>query len=155
MPEPTKTSQLIFVDDDKDEQYLVRSAIEELPHRPHMLFFDDGEELLHHLNDQVANQPQVSQYALASNIQMKNTVIVLDINMPKLDGFQVLQMLKQSPGYANIPTILYTTTRSNTEIRKAYAEGANSVIIKPSGFDETVTVFLNLCNYWFNTVRLS
>ena len=44
MTEPTSTSQLIFVDDDKDEQYLVRCAIEELPHHPHMLFFDDGED---------------------------------------------------------------------------------------------------------------
>lgn len=84
----------------------------------------------------------------------KPGLILLDIKLPKLDGFAVLRQLKNDPKFKSIPIIMLSTSAEKEEIAKGYAEGANSYIAKPVKFDEFVRKIQNLYLYWILTNTL-
>jgi len=75
-------------------------------------------------------------------------VILLDLNMPKLDGLEVLKVIKKHPKYASIPVVVLTSSSDNNDIEKAYKLGANSYIVKPVNFDKFVDVASHIELYW-------
>lgn len=75
-------------------------------------------------------------------------VILLDLKMPKVDGLEVLKVLKTHEKYATIPVVVLTTSSDNKDIEKAYKLGANSYIVKPVNFDKFVEVASQIELYW-------
>lgn len=75
-------------------------------------------------------------------------VILLDLKMPKVDGLEVLKVLKTHEKYATIPVVVLTTSSDNKDIEKAYKLGANSYIVKPVNFDKFVEVASQIEFYW-------
>lgn len=75
-------------------------------------------------------------------------VILLDLKMPKVDGLEVLKVLKTHEKYATIPIVVLTTSSDNKDIEKAYKLGANSYIVKPVNFDKFVEVASQIELYW-------
>lgn len=75
-------------------------------------------------------------------------VILLDLKMPKVDGLEVLKVLKNHEKYATIPVVVLTTSSDNKDIEKAYKLGANSYIVKPVNFDKFVEVASQIELYW-------
>lgn len=75
-------------------------------------------------------------------------VILLDLKLPKVDGLEVLEVLKRHPKYKTIPVVVLTTSSDNKDIEKAYHLGANSYIIKPVNFDKFVEVASQIELYW-------
>ncbi|MCF8379695.1 MAG: response regulator [Bacteroidales bacterium] len=80
--------------------------------------------------------------------EMKPIVILLDINLPKVDGLEVLKVFKSNPKYNTIPIVMLTSSSDNKDIQKAYKLGANSYIIKPVDFNKFVEVASNIELYW-------
>jgi len=80
--------------------------------------------------------------------------ILLDLNMPKKDGREVLKELKQHPVFKKIPVIVFTTTKNEIEIKRCYELGANSYIVKPISFDALLKVVENIRSYWFHTASI-
>jgi len=78
----------------------------------------------------------------------KPVVILLDINMPKIDGFEVLRQLKSHPTLRTIPVVMLTTSAVSGDIDTAYAYGANSYIVKPVDFDKFNEVAAQIELYW-------
>jgi two-component system response regulator len=78
-------------------------------------------------------------------------LILLDLNMPKKDGREVLKEMKGNPEFKSIPVIVFTTTKNENEIRRCYELGANTYIIKPVSFDALLNVVENIRTYWLNT----
>jgi CheY-like chemotaxis protein len=76
--------------------------------------------------------------------------IVLDIKMPKINGFEVLERLKAETRTKNIPIIVYSSSMVKSDIKKAYALGANSYISKPPRYQEMKELFILLFSYWIN-----
>ena len=81
-------------------------------------------------------------------------LILLDLNMPKLDGRQALEEIKNEERLRKIPTIVFTTSNAREEIRRAYASGASSFIIKPFSFNSLVDMMKIIKHYWLETVEL-
>jgi CheY-like chemotaxis protein len=81
-------------------------------------------------------------------------LILLDINMPKKNGFEVLLEIKASPVLRHIPVIIYTTSQRDEDILRAYVAGACSYIPKPADFRELKEVMLNLEQYWTTVSRI-
>jgi CheY-like chemotaxis protein len=79
---------------------------------------------------------------------------LMDLNMPKKNGREALQELKQHPIYKSIPVIVYTTTKNEQEIRRCYELGANSYVVKPARFEALLKVVEDIRSYWFNTVSI-
>lgn len=81
-------------------------------------------------------------------------LILLDVKLPKLDGFEVLRRIKQDPEFKLIPVIMLTTSAREEEVARGYAEGANSYVTKPVTFSEFVKKIREIQLYWAITNTL-
>jgi CheY-like chemotaxis protein len=81
-------------------------------------------------------------------------LVILDLNLPKKDGRSVLSDLKSHPTLKNIPVVIFSTSRSQQDIRAVYALGANSYVTKPGNLNEYVSTIASLGEYWFGIAQL-
>jgi two-component system response regulator len=84
----------------------------------------------------------------------KPDLVLLDLNLPGMDGRDVLKTIKQDEALKNIPVLILTTSKDQNDISKTYNLGANCYIPKPVGFNEFSNVIQSIENFWFNTVQL-
>lgn len=75
-------------------------------------------------------------------------VILLDIQMPKVNGIEVLEQIRADPGTRSIPVVILTSSRESPDIRKCYELGANSYIVKPVSFENFAAAISSLGFYW-------
>lgn len=132
-----------LADDDTDDQYLVKSAFSKLDKQPELLFFNNGLELVQHLEQSKSNKESSMQ-----------AIVLLDLNMPTLSGKDTLLRIKNSETLKNLPVVIYSTSDSNYDVEEAYKLGANAFITKPEKFGDMVTVIKRLYEFWFETVEL-
>ena len=81
-------------------------------------------------------------------------LILLDLNMPRVDGYEALKRIKSSDRLRRIPIVVLSTSDSERDILQTYDEGVNSFITKPRGFDELVEMAGRLKKYWLELVKL-
>jgi len=138
--------QILIAEDDADDRYLIGTAFAEKGYSEKIDFVENGVELLNYL-DGILN---------SENGDDKNfpCVILLDLNMPKKDGREVLKELKQHPIFKKIPVIVFTTTKNEIEIKRCYELGANSYVVKPLTFDDLLLVVENIRSYWFKIASI-
>lgn len=137
---PSEISILI-AEDDADDRYLLEAAFQENGFNDRLYFVDNGLKALEFL------------YALQQKDSEKNwpRFILLDLNMPKKDGREVLKEIKQNPFFKKIPVIVFSTTNNEMEMRRCYEMGANSYITKPSSFEGLIKTVAALRAYWLVT----
>jgi two-component system, response regulator len=141
-----KPITILLADDDEDDRMLAMAALVEsrLANDLHMV--SDGEELMNYLLRR-------GQYeALADS--PRPGLILLDLNMPKMDGREALKAIKSTPSLRQIPVVVLTTSQAEEDIYRTYDLGANSFITKPVLFESLVKVMKDLGNYWFEIVEL-
>src|SRR5690606_7056081 len=80
--------------------------------------------------------------------------VLLDLNMPKKDGREVLKEIKQDPQLQQIPVVIFSTTNNEQEMRRCYELGANSYITKPNSFEALVRTVAALRSYWLRPTPL-
>ena len=95
----------------------------------------------------------IGDYQPPSKPQTPN-IIFLDINMPKKNGLEALQEIKSDPALKNILVIILTASKSINDINKAYENGANSYLIKPSNINELNGFIKSAIEYWHNIDNL-
>lgn len=81
-------------------------------------------------------------------------LILLDLNLPGQNGFEVLDQIRATPSLCSIPVVILTSSQREEDVERSYAHGANSYIPKPSSFDEFCQVVVTLESYWFGVCRL-
>lgn len=139
---------ILIADDDPDDRLLMKEAFEERCPQSQVWFAHDGIQLVRVLNRKASP---------IGNARMPYTwpdLIILDLNMPLKDGREVLREIKSNQSFRTIPTIIMTTSADDDDIRHCYDTGANSYIIKPSGYSELLDVVSSLTSYWTKTVSL-
>ncbi len=146
MSDEAKLNIIVMAEDDADDRLLVKDAMAECKWEGELRFVENGEELMEYLQHrgkyvQMAKSPRPG-------------LILLDLNMPKMDGREVLKAVKADPDLRLIPVVVLTTSRADTDIEGIYGLGANSFISKPVRFESLVSVLRVLGQYWFNTVEL-
>lgn len=109
-------------------------------------FVEDGEELLEYLQ-------KSGRYA-DSESAPRPGMILLDLNMPRMDGREALRIIKGDPELRRIPIIVLTTSKAEEDIYRTYDLGVNSFIIKPVTFDGLVNIMRVLEAYWFEIVEI-
>ena len=142
-----KTSVLIVIaDDDADDRMLIEDAFRESRLANPLAFVEDGMELLDLLKSRgkYANRPANERPGL----------ILLDLNMPRMDGRSALMHIKSVPDLRRIPVVVLTTSKAEEDILRTYDLGVNSFISKPVTFDGLVEVVRTLGHYWFEIVEL-
>lgn len=81
-------------------------------------------------------------------------LVLLDLNIPRLDGRQVLAEIKNDPNLRRIPVIILTSSESSDDLHKVYGLHANCMVTKPADLDEYIRVVRTVVNFWFEVVEL-
>jgi CheY-like chemotaxis protein len=137
---------ILIADDDADDRMLIEDAFHESRLSNPLHFVENGEELLHFLRGQGKYQGR--------DLSVMPKLILLDLNMPKMDGRTALRHLKADPDLRRIPVVVLTTSKAEEDILRTYDLGVSSFITKPVTFQGLVDVVKALNNYWIEIVEL-
>ena len=122
---------ILICDDDEDDRMLTQQALEDAHIANDLRFVQDGEELLDYLRQRGA-------YAGETGAAPRPGLILLDLNMPNMDGREALKIIKADPTLHDIPVVVLTTSGLDGDIIKSYQLGVNSFIKKPVTFSGLV-----------------
>lgn len=135
--------KILLVEDNEGDILLTTEALEECKVKIEIKVLRNGSDALNFLIEN--SQKQKSDLP---------DLILLDINLPKKNGHEVLQSAKNHPDLKHIPIIILTTSSSEIDILKAYQEHANCYIIKPLEVSEFLDLTAKIEQFWFNTAKL-
>lgn len=136
---------ILIAEDDSDDRFLLQTAFKEQGYNDKIEFVENGVELLNFLMD-IHNKKSANDTF--------PYLILLDLNMPKKDGREVLKEIKQHPVLKKIPIVVFTTTKSESEVNRCYELGANTYIVKPVSFEKLLEVLDNIRSYWTETAAI-
>jgi CheY-like chemotaxis protein len=141
--ETQRTKDVLVVDDNAADTALLQAVFRQLQltHRLHVVA--DGLEALSFLHKE-------GKFAHAP----RPCVILLDLNLPKLNGREVLQQLKQSSALRTIPVMIFSSSAAEDDILESYEHGANAYLVKPFQLHELVELMRTLVEFWTSHVRL-
>ncbi len=135
---------ILIAEDDADDRFLLQAAFTENGFKDKLLFVENGVELVDYL---------LKLAQSGNNVKMPR-FILLDLNMPKKDGREVLKEIKQHADLKKIPVIIFSTTNNEQEMRRCYELGANSYITKPNSFENLIKTVAALRSYWIHTTSI-
>ena len=137
---------ILYADDDAEDRMLAKEAMEQSRIANEIFFVEDGEEIMEFLNNQ-GKYADMARYPVPG-------LILLDLNMPKKDGREVIKEIRANPKLRTIPVVILTTSEAEEDIISTYDLGVNSFITKPVTFDALVEIMKTLRKYWFEIVEL-
>jgi two-component system, response regulator len=138
---------VLIAEDDQDDRELILDAFKAARPTVNLEFVIDGQELLDYLQRDHGD-------ASSSARSHHPAIILMDLNMPRKNGYEALAELKSDPALRPIPVIVLTTSRDEGDIRTTYELGASSFITKPTDNTELADVLDTLSKYWLRTVEL-
>jgi CheY-like chemotaxis protein len=137
---------VLMADDDIDDVMLVRDALKDCRCEADFRYVEDGDEAMDYLMGRGRYQnPDLSP---------RPSLILLDLNMPKKDGMQTLQEIRNSPEIRTIPVVVLTTSRDRDLMLRIYRLGGSAFITKPAVYKDMIKTVERLCEYWVKTVSL-
>jgi CheY-like chemotaxis protein len=137
---------ILVADDDQEDCMMIRDAWRESRLANTLRVVSDGEELLEYLRHQ-------GRYCDPETAPRPG-LILLDLNMPRMDGREALAEIKSDPSLRQIPIVILTGSQAEEDIFRSYDLGVNSYVTKPVTFAALVAVVKELGVYWFKIVEL-
>ncbi|MEH1866068.1 MAG: response regulator [Nostoc sp.] len=135
--------EVLLVEDNPGDAQLTRIALEDSEISIHLNVVEDGVEAMAFLRKQ-------GKYVKAAHPD----IVLLDFNLPRKDGREVLAEIKADENLKRIPVVVLTTSQAEEDILKAYNLSANCYITKPVDFDQFVKIVQSIENFWFAIVKL-
>lgn len=137
---------IVVADDDADDRLLIGDAFQEARIANPVEFVTDGQELIEYLTAE-------GKFTGRAGKPLPG-LILLDLNMPRMDGRAVLTRMKADPALRRIPVVVLTTSKAEEDILRTYDLGVNSFIAKPVTFDALVELVRAIKHYWIELVEL-
>ncbi len=134
---------ILLVEDNPGDARLVQEALKESGSRNRLSVVQDGEEAMHFLR-------RLNAFAEVE----RPDIILLDLNLPRMDGRQVLGEVKADPDLRSIPVIVLTTSSAESDIVRTYDLHANCFVTKPEDLDEYLQVIKTIEDFWCATAKL-
>lgn len=138
-----KIVDILLVEDNPGDVRLTQEILKESKIRNKLVVVMDGEEALYYLHKE-------GQYSKAK----RPDIILLDLNLPKVNGKEVLASIKSDPELKRIPVVVLTTSVAEQDILKTYDLHANCYITKPIDLDQFITVVKLIEDFWLTIVKL-
>src|SRR5438270_13942933 len=138
-----KPVEILLIEDNPGDVRLLEEAFRELDANIHMRVARDGAEGL----DMVFHTPQ-------ANTNRQPDMILLDLNLPKVSGHDVLMRIKNDPQTCRIPVIVLTSSRAESDVRRAYDSHANAYLKKPNTLDGLISAAQQIKSFWMETATL-
>jgi two-component system, chemotaxis family, response regulator Rcp1 len=135
-----KEIHILLVEDNEGDIVLAREALEEARIKNRVTVITDGEKAL--------------EYLFCNDNNRKPDLILLDMNLPKANGLEVLAKIKADEALKIIPVVMLTTSTSEQDVLDAYRNYVNCYINKPIDLEEFIVVIKNIESFWLNTVKL-
>lgn len=135
--------EILLVEDNPGDVDLTLEALEDAKLRNNVHVAEDGVEAMKFLR-------QEGEHAGAP----RPDLVLLDLNMPRKDGREVLRDLKEDPDLKRIPVVVLTTSSDEQDVLEAYEHSANAYIVKPVDFEQFFRTVQSLEDFWFTVVRL-
>lgn len=145
LPE-ANTITLLVADDDQDDRYMIREALEDQRLANDIHFVHDGEELMEYL----LRRGRYQNPALSP----RPGLILLDLNMPKKSGREALREIREIAEIADIPVVILTTSRAEEDILRSYNLGVSGFITKPVTFAGLVEALRDLPRHYLRIVEI-
>ncbi len=146
MSKQGKPIAILMADDDPDDRRLAQEALEEGRLANDLFFVENGEELMQFLRREGKFTDETKS--------PRPGLILLDLNMPRVDGREALKQIKGDPELRQIPVVILTTSKADEDVYRSYDLGVNSYIVKPVTFESLVDILQTLEKYWFEIVEL-
>jgi CheY-like chemotaxis protein len=143
-PSDENVRPILLADDDEDDRLLASEAIEASKLRNPLLMVNDGAYLLEALRGEGEYEGR----------PIDPVIILLDLNMPRIDGREALQIIKSDSRLAHIPVVIMTTSKSEEDMLRTTGLGASAFITKPVSFSGLVDVMRQLPQYWMEIVEV-
>jgi len=132
--------KVLLVDDSRDDAFFVRKALEKAGMGTSCQVVEDGEEAIRYLRGEgVYADRQAYPFP---------TVILSDLKMPRMSGFELLRWVREHPECSVIPTILFSSSTVASDVKEAYLLGANAYMVKPASPEEFEDLMRITCQYW-------
>lgn len=139
MPNSGKMIEILLVEDNPGDVQLTKEAFLEGKIRNNMTVMRDGVEAFEYLKNQQSARPDI---------------ILLDLNLPRMGGLEVLSKIKDDPDLRVIPVVILTTSQDEADVARSYRSHANCYITKPVDFEKFMQVVRSLEDFWLTVVRL-
>jgi CheY-like chemotaxis protein len=132
-------SAILIAEDDENDICLIRRAFHQAGFENPLRIVRNGEEAIAYLNGEApfSDRSQNPWPAL----------VLLDIKMPRKNGFEVLKWVREQTEFSNLPVVMVTSSQESTDINQSYALGANSYLVKPASFPRLVEMMGRLKEY--------
>jgi CheY-like chemotaxis protein len=142
-PDDPRTVNVLLVEDDEGDVLMTREAFEFYKVRNPLHVVSDGEQALQFVR-------RTGPYTDAP----RPGLILLDVNLPRVSGLEVLAELKQDPGLRTIPVVMLTTSQADEDILRSYSLHANAYVSKPVDFDQFTAAIRQIDDFFLNLVQL-
>jgi len=136
----TSANTILLVEDDPSDVLLMQRAFRKANLTNPLQVARDGQEAIEYLNHEVSFA-DLTRYP-------PPTLMILDLKMPRKDGFETLEWLRQQPRLKRIVAVVLSSSSERADINRAYDLGANSYLVKPGDFQTLVDLVSSLANYW-------
>jgi CheY-like chemotaxis protein len=123
-----------LADDDEDDRMLIKDALEEADPNLTVIEAEDGKELVENVR---------------KSEDLSESIVLVDMNMPKMNGVEAIKEIKSEPELAEVPTVLMSTSNNPELKRKALEAGANDFIVKPNTFKALLDVLKGILTRFF------
>lgn len=143
MDKQSRSAEILLIEDSPGDVELIHEALRTGKVLNHISLATDGEEAMAFLN-------HGSGYESAPHPDL----ILLDLNIPKKDGFEVLKEIKEKPGLSRVPVVILTSSQADRDIIRTYDLHANCFISKPVDVDEFLSVVRATGEFWLTLVKL-
>ena len=145
MSERYNSVVILLADDDPDDRMFTTRALKRSHLANDVVTVEDGEQLMDYL---------YRRGTFADDEAPRPGLILLDLNMPRMDGREALREIKSDPDLRSIPVVVLTTSEAEQDILRSYDLGVNAFVTKPVTFEDLVEVIQVLGNFWFEIVKL-
>jgi CheY-like chemotaxis protein len=143
MMDQVKPVEVLLVEDDPGDVLMTREAFEEFKVRNNLNVVSDGEEAMAYLRRE-------GDYADVA----RPDLVLLDLNLPRMDGRQVLAAIKGDEELASIPVVVLTTSEAEEDVLRSYRLHANAYVTKPVDFDRFIDIVRRIDDFFVTVVRL-
>ena len=135
--------RIVLVEDNPADAHMLRTALEETGASIEIFALAEGAKAMEYFSD-----------ANADDVLGKCDLALIDLNLPRVSGFELLQHIKTSERLKRIPVIVMSGSADSSEIERCYELGANSYICKPAHLDKILDVAMQFVMYWSTCVQL-
>lgn len=136
---------VLVVDDDEDDRMIIERALKQHRGQIGVVSVNDGQELVDYLR-------RDGPYSDTRNYP-RPTLILLDLNMPRMNGLEALRFIKSDPDLRRIPVVILTTSDADGDVEEAYGIGANAFVRKPVTFAGLRQALGQVSDFWFDVAR--